>query len=97
MAADPGEAEEQMNVKCFGCDAVIEADDSDAVVDAFVAHGQKRHTWSYPEEAIRNYARNYAEATQRLTGDSERLSEIGDTTVHSVTDERIRTAPVLRS
>ena len=57
-----------MKVKCFGCDALIEADDSDAVADAFVAHGQKSHTWSYPEEAIRNYARNYAEATERLTG-----------------------------
>src|SRR5262249_35039114 len=29
MAADPGHAEEHVNVKCFGCDAVIEADDSD--------------------------------------------------------------------
>ena len=46
-----------MKVKCFGCDALIEADDS----DAFVVHGQESHTWSYPEEAIRNYARNYAD------------------------------------
>ena len=45
-----------MKVKCFGSDALIEADDSDAVADAFVAHGQEGHTWSYPEEAIRNYA-----------------------------------------
>ena len=78
-----------MNVKCFGCDAVIAADDSDAVVDAFVAHGQKSHTWSYPEAAIRNYAHNYAEATERLTGGTERLSEIGDITVHPVTKGRI--------
>jgi len=79
-----------VKVKCFGCDAVIEADDSDTVVDPFVAHGQKSHTWPYPEEAIRTYARDYAEATQRLTGGSERLSEIGDITVHPVTDERIQ-------
>jgi hypothetical protein len=46
----------------------MEADDADAVARAFVAHGQERHAWSYPEEAIRNYARNYAEATERLTG-----------------------------
>ena len=63
-----------MKVKCFGCDALIEADDSGLVADAFVAHGQESHTWSYPEEAIRNYARNYAEATERLTGGTERLS-----------------------
>src|SRR5262249_54884416 len=57
-----------VKVKCFACDAVIEADDSDAVSDAFVAHGLERHAWSYPQEAIRNYARNYAEAIERLTG-----------------------------
>jgi GNAT superfamily N-acetyltransferase len=78
-----------LKIKCFGCDALIEADDSDAVADAFVAHGQKSHTWSYPEEAIRNYARNYAEATERLTGGTERLSEIGDITIHPVTKDRI--------
>src|SRR5262249_34220786 len=78
-----------MKVKCFGCDALIEADDSDAIVDAFVAHGQESHTWSYPEEAIRNYARNYADATQRLTGGTERLSEIVDISVYPVTRDRI--------
>ena len=78
-----------MKVKCFGCDALIEADDSDAVADAFVVHGQESHTWSYPEEAVRNYARNYAEAIERLTGGTERLSEIADITEHPVTEERI--------
>jgi GNAT superfamily N-acetyltransferase len=78
-----------VKVKCFGCDAVIEAGDSDAVVDAFVAHGQGSHTWSYPEHAIRNYARNYAEATERLTGGTQRLAEIGDITVHPLTQDRI--------
>jgi hypothetical protein len=29
---------------------------------------RRSHTWAYPEEAIRNYARNYAEAAARLTG-----------------------------
>jgi GNAT superfamily N-acetyltransferase len=78
-----------VKTKCFGCDAVIEADDPDAVADGFVAHGQESHTWSYPEQAIRNYARNYAEATERLTGDVERLSEIGDATVHPVSEDDI--------
>lgn len=78
-----------MKVKCFGCDALIEADDSDAVADAFVAHGQESHDWPYPEEAIRTYARNYAEATERLTGGMERLSELGEVTVYPVTEDRV--------
>ena len=78
-----------MKVKCFECEALIEADDADAVADAFVAHGQQSHTWSYPEEAIRNYARNYVEATTRLTGGTERLPEIGGVTIHPVTRDRI--------
>ena len=78
-----------MKVKCFGCHALIEGDDSDAVVDAFVVHGQKNHTWSYPEDAIRTYARNYADATERLTGGTDRQSEIGDITVRPVTGDRV--------
>ncbi len=78
-----------VKVKCFGCDASIEADSADDVVDAFVVHGQERHTWPYPEEAIRNYARNYAEASERLTGGTERLSEIGDVTVHPMSEDRV--------
>jgi hypothetical protein len=43
-----------LKVKCFGCETVIEADGLDAIADAFVVHGQKSHTRTYPEEAIRN-------------------------------------------
>ena len=78
-----------MKVKCFGCDASIEADGAEHVVEAFVVHGQQSHTWRYPEEAIRNYARNYAEAGERLTGGTVRLAEIGDVTVHPVIEERV--------
>jgi GNAT superfamily N-acetyltransferase len=78
-----------VKVKCFACSASIEADDADDVVDAFVVHGQVSHTWSYPEEAIRNYARNYAEASARLTGGTERLAEIGDVTVQPMTEGRV--------
>jgi GNAT superfamily N-acetyltransferase/predicted small metal-binding protein len=78
-----------VNVKCFGCEAMIEADNSEAVADAFLAHARESHTWTYPEESIRNYARNYADATERLTGDRERLPEIGDVVVHPVTSERV--------
>lgn len=78
-----------MKVKCFGCDAVIEADNSDAAADAFVAHARERHTWSTAEAALRNYARNVAEAPERLTGGTERLAEIGAITVHPVTEDRV--------
>jgi len=78
-----------MHLKCFGCDALIEAGDADTIADAFVAHAREKHTWSYPEEAIRNYARNYGDATERLTGDTERLPEIAGITVHPMTTERI--------
>ena len=78
-----------MQAQCFGCDAVIEADDPTAVADRFVAHAKESHEWSYPEAALRNYARNCAEAPERLTGGTERLPEIGQVTVHPVTVDRI--------
>jgi GNAT superfamily N-acetyltransferase len=67
----------------------LEAADADAIADAFVLHGRANHSWSYPEDAIRNYARNYGEATVRLTGSTIRLTEISDVTVHPVTEDRI--------
>jgi GNAT superfamily N-acetyltransferase len=78
-----------VKVKCFECAELIEAEDSDAAVNAFAAHGRERHTWSYPEEAIWTYARNYADATERLTGGTERLSAIASITVHPVTEDRV--------
>lgn len=80
---------EPVKVKCFECAALVEADDSEAAVRAFVAHGQERHTWSFPEEAVRNYARNYVDAVERLTGNTERVSEISDLTVHPVAENRV--------
>lgn len=78
-----------MKVKCFECGVLIEREHAGALADAFVVHGRETHTWQYPKEAIRNYARNYAEAAERLTGSTERLSEIGEVTVHPATEERI--------
>ena len=66
-----------MRVQCFACADLLEAGDVDSVVEAFVAHGRQSHAWSYPEESVRNYARNYCEATERLTGGTERLAKIG--------------------
>jgi GNAT superfamily N-acetyltransferase len=78
-----------MKVKCFACPAFIEANDVDAAVRAFVAHGQKEHTWTYPEEGVRNYARNYIEASERISEDTERVAEIGEIVVHAMTEDRV--------
>jgi hypothetical protein len=78
-----------VNVKCFRCAALIGAENVQAIADAFVAHGRQEHTWSYPDTAVRQYARNYAEATERLSEDTERLPEIGPVRIERVTHERI--------
>jgi GNAT superfamily N-acetyltransferase len=78
-----------MQTGCFSCDEIIEADDAEAVADRFVEHGAQNHDWPYPEEALRNFARNWAEAVERLSTDTERLPEIGEITVHPVTEDRI--------
>jgi GNAT superfamily N-acetyltransferase len=67
----------------------VEAADAGSAGDVFVAHGQAVHAWTYPEEAVRNYARNYADAVERLAGGAERLPEIGAVAVHRVTADRI--------
>lgn len=53
--------------------------------DRFLAHARSSHEWPYPDQGIRNYA----EATQRLTGPSDRLTERGDLTIHPVTEDRL--------
>jgi hypothetical protein len=78
-----------VKVKCFECSECLDAVDAAAAVRAFVAHAKQRHSWSYPEEAVRNYARNYAEATERLSVDTQRLPEITEISVHAVTEDRI--------
>lgn len=74
-----------MRTDCFECAAPIEGDTLEALSEAFLAHARSEHEWPYPDQAIRNYA----EATQRLTGPSERLDEIGEIEVHRVTPERL--------
>ncbi len=78
-----------MWMECFAGDARIEDDDADVIADRFVAHAEEQHDWAYPEAALRNYARNFAEATVRLTGATERLPEIGEVTIHPVSEDRI--------
>ncbi len=74
---------------CFAGDARIEGEDADVVVERFIAHARDSHDWPYEEEALRNYARNYAEANVRLTGPTEWLDEIGEIEIHPVTEGRI--------
>ena len=78
-----------MTVKCFACDVVIERDALGALADAFVAHARASHTRHYPEEALRHYACNCAEAAVRLTGGTDRLPAIADVTVQPMTRDRI--------
>jgi GNAT superfamily N-acetyltransferase len=81
--------EAAMWMECFAEDARIEGDDADTIEERFLTHARESHDWSYPEQALRNYARNFAEATERLTGSTERLPAIGEVTVHPVTEDRI--------
>ena len=81
--------EASLKVECYGGDGMIEGDDLDTVADRFVAHVRESHEHQYPEEALRNFARNFAEAVERLTGGTERLAEIGEVSVHPVAGDRI--------
>jgi len=74
-----------VNFSCFECGSEIAADDLGGLEDAFVAHARTTHDWPYSDQAIRNYA----DATQRLTGPTERLDEVGTTEVEQVTADRI--------
>lgn len=74
-----------MRVQCFECTVVVEEDDLKSVGEKFLEHARANHEWPYPDQAVRNYA----EATQRLTGDSERLEVVENIEIHPVTSDRI--------
>ncbi len=74
-----------MHLDCFECGATVEADDLADLGDRFLAHARSSHEWPYPDQGIRNYA----EATQRLTGPSDRLAELGELAIHPVTEDRL--------
>src|SRR5581483_6105992 len=80
-AARPVCEEDGVNFTCM-CGATIEADDMPSLGDTFIAHVRTAHTdWPYSDSAVRNFA----EATQRLTGSTERVETIGAVTVQPVT------------
>ena len=71
---------------CEDCKTVVEGGDLQAFGDAFIAHVREKHPdWPYPDTAVRNYA----EATQRATGPTERLEALGAVEIHPVTEDRI--------
>ncbi|HVM10239.1 MAG TPA: GNAT family N-acetyltransferase [Acidimicrobiales bacterium] len=73
-----------MTIKPYTCDAcstVIVGDDIDSFVASLTDHVRTVHEWPYPDLAIRNFA----DATQRVDGPTERLEEIGEVTVEPVT------------
>lgn len=74
-----------MELDCFECGATVQATDLSELGDRFLDHARSRHDWPYPDQAIRNYA----EATQRLTGPSERRPELGALTIHPVSEDRL--------
>lgn len=69
------------------CSTVVDGPTMEAFGDAYIAHVRAEHKdWPFPDLAVRNYA----EATQRLTGGTERLDALaGEVTVEPVTAERI--------
>jgi GNAT superfamily N-acetyltransferase len=75
-----------MRTGCIECDHVVEADSLEALGEEFLAHVRAEHDLPYSDRAVRNYA----EATQRLTGSAERVTSIGPIDVHPVTPERVQ-------
>ena len=72
--------------ECDACGAKVLGDDVEGFGDAYIAHARTSHAdWPYPDQA----SRNYAEATQRLTGSTQRLDAVGEVAVHPVTEDRI--------
>jgi GNAT superfamily N-acetyltransferase len=74
-----------VELDCFECGVTVGADDLAELGTRFLAHARTSHAWPYPDQAIRNYA----EATQRLTGSPDRLTDLGALTIHPVTEERL--------
>jgi GNAT superfamily N-acetyltransferase len=74
-----------VRLACFDCGAEISGHDVDDLGEQFLVHAREAHDWPYPDQAVRNYAA----ATQRLTGPSERLASIGEVAVHPVDDSRL--------
>lgn len=80
---------QRMWVECFEKDARFEGEVLDELVDDLTGHVLATHDVPYPIEEIRVWARNFAEASERANGPTERFPAIGAIEVHPVTEERI--------
>lgn len=70
---------------CF-CDALLSADDAEALVPIALAH----FTDAHPELGLEeHHIRDYLEAEDRVTGPAERLPEIGAIEIHETTPQRL--------
>ncbi len=78
-----------MWVECFDKDARFDGDAVEPLVEKLLEHVRANHDTPYPDDEIRIWARNFAEASQRGVGPTERLPSVGTIEVHPVTEERI--------
>jgi GNAT superfamily N-acetyltransferase len=74
-----------MRIQCFDCEVSVEAGNLENLGDRFLEHARSAHDWPFPDQGIKNYAA----ATQRLTGPSERVEEAPDLSIEEVTGDRI--------
>ncbi len=83
-----------MWIGCFDGDVRLDAEgegDSsvETLVDRFVAHVRATHDVAYPDDELRIWARNFAEASVRADGPVGRRPSIGTIDVHPVSADRI--------
>jgi len=78
-----------MWVECFEKDDRFDGDEVEELAGRFVAHVRASHDVPYPDDELRLWARNFAEASVREDGPVERLPSIGAIEVHPVTEDRI--------
>lgn len=78
-----------MWVECFEKDARFDGDDAETLAQELLEHVRANHDVRYPDDEIRLWARNFADASVRASGPTERVLSIGSIEVHPVTEERI--------
>lgn len=78
-----------MWIECFEQDARFDGEEVGSLAEQFVAHVRAAHDVPYPDDELRLWARNFAEASVREDGPVDRLPSIGPVEVHPVTEDRI--------
>lgn len=78
-----------MWIECFQQDERFEGTDAEALAAELVAHVRANHEVPYSDDELRIWGINFAEASERENGPTERLPSIGPIEVHPVTEDRI--------